>query len=226
MNVAVFTMGAADTKHSKSFTDIGQSKAGVSTVLCEATNPWPDCLKPKFSHLPLVFSERVVSLLESESIRGLKLTPAIAISASRSKREERPYFIVEPTAPPPDVRFRVYERTSGDQLKFVLECKDRAKDPHYLRYLETGPFPPRIQRVCNQDSFDSDFMRIPETESGTLGFGVMFCTRRVVELARREQWTNFCFTPIDSMGNMFADSREYPWPPELWYPAWQPKGPD
>lgn len=47
------------------------------------------------------------------------------------------------------------------------------------------------------------------------------CTRRIVELARQHQWTNFEFKPLDVRRDMPTEGINYlaeQWPPESWYP--------
>lgn len=67
-------------------------------------------------------------------------------------------------------------------------------------------------------------MAAPDTDSGTEIYGGFLCSRRVVEAAYREAWTNLAFVPIDSFGGMGGNVADNLWPPERWYPAWQPKG--
>lgn len=221
MSVNLFMMGSANTGKSKTYSGIHPSARGSKVARCSAKNKWPDCLTPQFSHLPLIISERVAGTLKREGVAGLSLVEVTATTRS-PLGDGRRYFIAEPVAPPPDIAFRLYEQTEEGRLSFILECCDRKNDPRYLEYINNAPVLPRVRRICKQANFSADFMQVPETESGTLGFGVFLCTRRIVELARKEKWTNFSFTPIDSLGSMWGDALDSPWPPELWYPPYQP----
>ncbi|MES2707411.1 MAG: hypothetical protein V4726_12510 [Verrucomicrobiota bacterium] len=52
--------------------------------------------------------------------------------------------------------------------------------------------------------------------------GQLLCSREVVELAHREQWTNAAFQPLDMPDRDYTDFRLRCWPPEKWYPRWHP----
>jgi len=52
--------------------------------------------------------------------------------------------------------------------------------------------------------------------------GSFWCSRKVLELAYREQWTNAAFQPVDLLEHNHTDFRLRCWPPEKWYPKWHP----
>jgi hypothetical protein len=53
-------------------------------------------------------------------------------------------------------------------------------------------------------------------------FGAMPCSKRVVDLAAKEKWTNVYFTLLTSIDSRRLDHLNGPWPPTTWYNPYEP----
>jgi hypothetical protein len=188
---------------------------------------WTDCLTPTLSHLPLVVSERVWKAVHRHGLTGLELMEVACVTQRSPKLrgiEHGRYFQATPYGTPPQFTYRVFERVSGRYL-FRFETTDKENDPRCKDFFLPHGFIPHTQRVPLQATADWDFMKVPDTANGMLVFGMILCSRRVVEIARDEGWTNFNFSPVDRLGTCIGDFRERPWPPEQWYPEDHPAEP-
>jgi hypothetical protein len=110
---------------------------------------------------------------------------------------------------------RVYEEIGGIyHFRFETENRD---DPR-LKFMAQR-FIQHSRFVPIRDSWDgSDFMVCDIYPSGRLPFGGFYCRRKVVEIAKREGWSNFNFVPAGRIDRSFGDFRDRPWPAKLWFP--------
>jgi hypothetical protein len=53
-------------------------------------------------------------------------------------------------------------------------------------------------------------------------YGIALCSRRVVDLAARDKWTNVMFKPVDAIDNYVPKHLNDPWPPESFYSEFEP----
>lgn len=188
-------------------------------ILAKGGSCWADCLTPDFSHLPLVFSDRVIQVVIANKLKGLdwmELECDVKKNRKLAQQGGVRYFQAPPSGASLRFTQRVFEKIGG-KYGFRFETSDR--NDQRLRYK-----PRHYVQFCPIDeSWDgSDFMIAGLHHGGLLPFGGFYCTRRVVELARREGWSNLSFTPADYIGVCGGDFRKRPWPPEQWYPANHP----
>ncbi|BCU78016.1 hypothetical protein [Luteolibacter sp. LG18] len=192
--------------------------------LTRKVKTWPDCLSPAVSHMPLIFSERVIEAIISQDLTGLTCTPvdfSYAPMTGDLVLPPQPYYRVNVEGAAPLLTYRVFEKVD-EQYVFRFETQDKQNDKRCKVFFRKDGFIPHIQRVrMNRDIPGDDFMRVPGADNGVLVFGEFFCSRRFVELAKARDFSNFSFTPLDSLDSMTSDFRKYTWPPETWYPTAQ-----
>lgn len=192
-------------------------------AICSSGKQWTDCLTPKISlGSGLVVSERIIDSILENNLSGVKIRQVNIDFSSMRKvplKTNSDYFIISPTGAPPPVFYRVFE-FSDEVFKYKFETGNPS-DPR-LKY-GAVEFTQQIQKVLIDPEWQGeDFMKVPNRTDGIALFGAFYCSRKVVEIARRESWSNFCFYPFDRMGSAFGDFRKFSWPPETWYPKNQP----
>jgi len=181
---------------------------------------WTDCLNPKLSSLGLIFSERVIDAITSEGLTGLRWAKVdFDLSEARglSKAPPCPYYMIRVTGRPPVLRYRIFERV-GENFELRFETSDKNTDPRW----KAKTFIPHTQTLRVEQGGGDAFMPVPDRTPSLLPFGAFYCSRRFVELAKKHDFSNFSFTPLDRIAPMPSDFRTYEWPPEKWYPMSQP----
>lgn len=182
---------------------------------------WSDILTPTNSSHGLMVSQRVIEDWAEAGILGYTVTPrAIRKVGSKALKLQKPkfYFEVEPEG---EVRFRYrfFERLDK-QFVFRFATDDPEGEPR-ARFMAEGYVQHQQLEPISETWDHRDLIKTPGHGRGGT-FGRCFCSRRLVELARRKQWSNFSFAPIDAVGCRGGDFRELPWPPERWYPENHP----
>ena len=204
----------------------GGAGPGIPVVTITGSyRSWTDCLSPEGSHLGLIFSERVMEALITEGLTGLKWS-VVDFDFSSAKGAARPprhaYYMVRLSGEAPVLSYRIFEKVEG-KYQFRFETRDKSSDPRCKVFYLPGGFIPHIQTIRLDDSGEGDdFMPVPGRTPALFSFGSFYCSRRFVELAKKHDFSNFSFTPIDRISPMVRDFRTYDWPPENWYPASQP----
>lgn len=179
---------------------------------------WTDFLNPITSHAPVLCSQRVFNVIHQEKLQGIELIPVTLKHEKKSTVLSPPcnFYWLIPTG-----------KVLGCLIKaYALENKN------YVHLFTTdNPSDGRLSRgastlVCRSipiyDQWDgSDIIKFREDQFA--GGGMMYCSRRFVEIAYRQKWSNLWVTPFDCIQGYFEDLRDLPWPPELWYPPNEPR---
>jgi hypothetical protein len=181
---------------------------------------WPDCIGPWASHGPLLFSERVVASAQESGVSGL--------IARRAKLE----FLKAKTQNPTDPPWDYYAIEVSGEMDFAIEVFERIESKGAIlgykrRYVTKNCDDPRL-RYCAQGFFNyKRFLPRKDAWDGcdcfrgqAMGFlfGAFGCTRRFLELAHENRWTNIAFGLLDSLDGGNVDHLTRSWPPESWTP--------
>lgn len=168
---------------------------------------------------PFYVSKRVIEAIEKAE---LKAWSAIAAGFEVTNRNgeflrKEAFFRIIPLGEAPACTVENWrEIRNGNQLTGYEKHADQSKEAR------SRQDPDRVvaRLIPMLETWDgNDFM----FEPGGATFGGSFlCSRKVMELAHREQWTNAAFQPLDLIGRNFTDFRLRCWPPEKWYPKWHP----
>jgi hypothetical protein len=166
---------------------------------------WPDCMQDLASIPGLLLSQRVVEVLRAECTGILDFQPARVIQNTCAKlRTEPPLYF--------------YMNIAGRIDIDPVASEVTGPEPCSGCYVRDGYFEAR-RLVPVRESWDgSDLFKIRN-----LGTGQIYCSRRVVELARRERWTNLNIQPMDTETRFSyrfegIDYLGEKWPPDNWYP--------
>jgi hypothetical protein len=198
---------------------------------------WLDCV-PYISggtaHY-LIISERVVDSLIKNGARGfalfltdIKLNPA----GKKAPRNLGEYYIMLTIGKPLAYLYRLYlTYCEGDvnHVELLFETRDRNEiEERRKLYSEkkievpgTLPSLPAMPIPILSSWDGSDFLLSGRNPV------FMLCSRKIVELAHKESWTNFTFKPVSNFGTTDHRFEELPWPPETWPPNtnWYPAPP-
>jgi hypothetical protein len=178
----------------------------------------PACIGPFQSGGPLLFREDIVRKIEEENLSGLVAKPVEVVKLNGKKVFDRSlpvYFSVKALGKM-ITTVKIYRRAESE---YIYEYSAPSlNDPNVQATLrDYGRFVPRI--IPQESEWDgTDFFNIQYQR----GEGEINCTRRFVELAHEEKWDNLYFQQIDNLRPRTADFETFPWPPELWYPNYQP----
>jgi hypothetical protein len=178
----------------------------------------PACIGPTQSGGPLLLREDVVRKIEQERLSGLiaKEIEVVKLNGKKSFDRELPGYFWVTAGGRMATTVEVYQRTEGEyQFQFSASGLNDPKVQESSR--DYGRFPTRI--IPDETKWDgSDFFNIEYKRP----FAEINCTRRFVELAHRQKWDNMYFLQLDNLRPRGADFKTFPWPPELWYPPYQP----
>ncbi len=182
------------------------SSEGWSCVVDEGTY-WPDVLGAASSPIHAV-SARVVRALEDEAASGFEVCP-MHLAEVRGRRlahlPEPEYFYLNVTGA---VDIDLAAGGIGD-VPACPECFQQIPEGHK----------PAHRHVPIAGTWDgADFVR-----TRNLPNLLTFCTRRIVELARRDRWSNLRIDPMDIGSHNYGLWAGVPflaerWPPASWYP--------
>lgn len=172
----------------------------------EKGTQWPDAVGSGGSGPRFFVSERVVDGLKAVAKTSFRPHPMeIADVTSKRLRELKPpkYFYLELLG-----RIDIELRASG--------------------LCESAPCPECFKSPVIEEA--TGYVPKPETWDGQALFSIrnypiaaFFCTEEVLELARKDRWSNFSFQPMDvvrkhSYGWRGVDYLGRKWPPKRWYP--------
>lgn len=200
---------------------IQQYQGKVYMRLVSKGRTWMDFTTPRSSSTPLLCSERVVQALAQESATGYKAI-RVEFWTKLCKKMDAPcpYYIILPTGQPYLCRSKYY---TGSQSE------------HRYVFLDESPDEPRYRSLGdNKDWIYSKRVPRPETWDGSdfnvlaIGhpvgiYGLTWCSRRIVDVAAREKWTNVMFQPVDAIDNYVPNHLKEPWPPASFYSAFEPE---
>lgn len=182
-------------------------RVGVASCDIERGAAWTDAIgNPNWSLI--LFSERVLS--------GLTDIGASGISPLEVRIREVRSETLRALSAPSYYYFNVAGRIDVDLEASGLGGVERC--PVCFRVL-AGRHPQARRFVPRHETWDgADVFSIRNSPNSML-----FCTRRVLELARRDRWTNFRFEPMDVVRDHATqwggiDYLGPTWPPEIWYP--------
>jgi|GEM_PF-6407151 len=182
--------------------------SGEVTCIIDSGTSWWDFIFS--SSMNFLVSEKVVDGLDSINATGFTPIP-VRITAVCSKKLR--------VLPEPNLFFLdVHGRMEVD-----MQTHDRlwAERCSHCRRLLLGNFSGELVRyVPRPETWDGSdlFVTISDMIRGS-----RHCTRRILELARRERWTNCRFNPMDVHRDHSTrwngiDYLGKQWPPEQWYP--------
>ncbi|MDB5357076.1 MAG: hypothetical protein JWN24_3529 [Phycisphaerales bacterium] len=177
---------------------------GVGRAEIETGTQWPDVIGTGLGPSPM-FSQRVVSTLHEQKVRGFEEQPVEIYRINDARLR---------ALPPP--RYYYFKLIGKIEVDVEAVGAPREKLCPGCRRMQPGV---NIRR----------FLPLPDTWDGSDIFamsnapGSVCCTERVLLLARREQWTNCRFEPIDvaqrhSTSWEGVDYLGAAWPPTRWYP--------
>jgi hypothetical protein len=194
----------------------------IDVCLATAGRKWMDFLSPKYSYSPLLCSERVVEALISANLTGFKaLSTRLDPPVKKTIEPPWPYYWLIPTGLPYQWSNKLYSGSQkAHKYKFVFESADQDE----LRSFERGRADHLyLKRIPVEKSWDgSDFNRFTDQESvGIMGYTL--CSRRVLDLAAREKWTNVGFYAFGTVERNKLDHLEGPWPPKSFYSKYEPE---
>jgi len=194
----------------------------IDVLLATAGRKWMDFLTPKYSYSPLLCSQRVVDSMIRAKLTGFKaLLTCLEPPEKKQIAPPCPYYWLIPTGKPYRWTTKLY---SGSQ-----------KTHKYLNHFESDDgIAIREYKLSNKDcvyekrtpieqSWDgNDFNRYMEDVCvGVMGFTL--CSRRVVDLAASEKWTNIEFSPFLALEPVRIDHLNGVWPPKSFYSKYEPE---
>lgn len=203
--------------------DSWKTKGIPKVTILKSGTKWMDCLLNEGLTSAVVVSQKVIDSIIAHKLTGLEITPVyleIPKANKRIKTSPFNYYEIFPQGKSLKFLYRVFQRIGkgyGKDIKYVF--KEESINKEELQMGEDTYILP-IPILSEWDR--NDFIPIREGKRN----GSMYCSRRVVEIAKEDNWSNFEFRLIDSVGNdNCMDFREKTWPPETWYPPNQPEGP-
>lgn len=180
-------------------------------------NRWPEVLPPFGCGDPMAFREDLVEVIESSGLTGFKFRririkgwPPLPLLVRRRPR----YYCLEPKGSL-EHHLRIYAKV-GEGFRFLAEARDFSDPILPALRKQYGEY--SVRRMPDLDSWNgSDCILGRE-----YGHGEFYATIEFVELVRKMNWRGLCADPMDSLGGIYQDICDRPWPPSLWYPDWQP----
>jgi hypothetical protein len=180
---------------------------GNGTLRLRGGKQWSDLVRTWGTHGPhFVISQRVKDSLDSIECRGVRwFTTAAQIDAG-------------PRGAPPNYYWLAVDGRIETDLVRSPPMPREERCPSCDAVLEC-PKPPQKFEPLAATWDGSDFFKIANYRSHYVGV-----SRRVLELARFQRWTNCRFTPFDVYRRhaIYWDGIDYlgkTWPPDAWYPV-------
>lgn len=177
---------------------------------------WSDVLTPGNSTHGLIVSRRVVESWINAGVEGFSLVPRVIrkVKSSALCKDVAPLYFEVIAKGKILCRYRFFEKTS-DGYQFRFETENPSAEPR-TRFMAEG-YIQYHQLVPIQDSWDGGDLICLPGQDRMGAFGRCFCSRRIVEVAKERQLSNFAFSPMDAVERFGGDFRDLPWPPEIWY---------
>lgn len=189
-------------------------------ILMSKGKKWTDFLSTRNSASPLLCAERVVEAIAGEKLNGYKAVPVKLFARIGVKVSPPwPYYWIIPTGASYRCRAKYYLGSQRDhRYVFVDESPDEPRGRSSGSCTEYIYF----KRIPRPETWDgNDFNRY--TINDPVGvYGVTLCSRRVVNLAARDKWTNVSFQPVDAVDNYIPNHLKEPWPPLSFYSEFEP----
>jgi len=200
---------------------IDEYKGVIYIMLQKKGRKWMDFVTPRDSSAPLVCSLRVVQALAEAGLTGYRAYPVEFLSDPGKKLESPcPYYMIIPTGACYRSRTKYYLGSQRDHQYVFLD-----ESPDEPRFRTTADFKDSIysKRIPRPETWDgSDFNRWTANQP-VGGYGIALCSRRVVDLAARDKWTNVMFQPVDAIDNYVPKHLKEPWPPASFYSEFEPE---
>jgi len=186
---------------------------------------WMDFLTPRNSHSPLLCSQRVLDSIKKAAFTGFKAF-SVKLHAPKGKTMNQPwaYYWIIPTAPAYQRRLRTLTGLDFPNLfEFLTYGRSSEMQVAYANQMCAEPETYEVTKIIpDSASWDgSDFNQM-NSYCVAGDFGSMPCSRRVVDLAATEKWTNVYFTLLTSLDRRRLDHLKGPWPPATWYNPYEP----
>lgn len=202
---------------------IQQYSGKVYMRLISKGRKWMDFTTPRSSSTPLLCSERVVQALAKEDATGYQAIRVEFWSKLWKKIEAPcPYYIILPVGQPYLCRARYY---TGSQSENRYAFLDESPDEPIYRSRAEGNITDWIysKSIPRPETWDGSDFNIIGIGMPVGIYGLTYCSRRIVDLAARDKWTNIKFKPIDAIDNYVPDHLEEPWPPASFYSEFEPE---
>lgn len=186
---------------------------------------WMDFLTPRNSHSPMLCSQRVLDSIKKASFTGYKAL-SVKLHAPKGKIMDQPwaYYWIIPTAPAYQRSLRALTGLDIPNLfGFLTYGRPSESQTAYAHEMCAAPEAYNVTKITpDPASWDgSDFNQM-NSYCVAGDFGSMPCSRRVVDLAAKEKWTNVYFTLLTSIDRRRLDHLNGPWPPTTWYNPYEP----
>jgi hypothetical protein len=196
----------------------------VTVGLQTVGRKWMDFLSPRNDYSPMLCSQRVLDSLIREGITGYRHVSTALYKSGKKIVPPWNYYWIIPTGQPYRRRVRLY---TGSQMKGTYKFIHEAED-----WMDKEQRPVTKSKVTGEhlyakcipvaESWDgSDFSKFTDSEPVN-GRGMTYCSRRVLDLAVQEKWTNIVFSCVDAMDPFRIPHRKGPWPPVAWYSKFEP----
>jgi hypothetical protein len=193
----------------------------VRLFLRKNGNKWTDFLSTIASGSPLLCSERVVEAIAAAKLTGYKVVSVkLFPRLGPAIKPPWPYYWIVPTG--------AWYRC---RAKYYLGCQD---DHRYV-FVDESPDEPRgrssgsstdsiyFKRIPRPETWDGNDFNYYTPTSPVGVYGITLCSRRVVDLAARNKWTNVIFQPVDAVDNYAPNHLKEPWPPASFYSEFEPE---
>lgn len=184
---------------------------------------WMDFLTPKLSHSPLLCSQRVLDAIRKSGLTGYKAV-TVKLHPPSSKKLNQPweYYWLIPTAPTYEFEYRFYRGSAHhNSYNFMFQTDVYSDSRIENADLQPGEYI-YFRAIPKIETWDRSDFNMCRGDTPTGVFGMMFCGRKVVDLAAKEKWTNVSFCPIDTFIPFTIDHLGKSWPPESWYSPNEP----
>ena len=192
--------------------DILNAFGVIQIILATKGRKWMDFVPGREFFSPVLCSDRVVRALGEGGFTGYKaLSTVFYLNNGKTCEPPCPYFWLVPTGLPPRVKYSWYSGTIENRYQELVHESENVRDIHLLPN-QTGENYTMKTDLDLLTLDDSDFNQFTELEPLSLG-GAFRCSRRVVELAAKEKWTNVRFTS----GNVLIPHLEDRWCPKGFY---------
>ncbi len=232
-----FTMRPADNGSSPvvegAFEDVGKMRFGISEqealklstpvdiYIKRSGRKWMDFLSMEGGQSTMLISEKILANLKTARLKGYKALPT-KLHFPRDKTIDQPwaYFWLLPTGRPYQRKYRLYIGSQRDhQYQFVFASTDLDA----CRKFRKATYVPYTQSIPMEESWDGkDFNWVTETQVQCPGSGSIYCSRRVLDLAAQEKWTNVIFSPFGAVEGHKIDLQG-PWPPASFFSPYEPE---
>jgi hypothetical protein len=194
----------------------------INVYLMTIGRKWMDFLTPRLSQSPLLCSERVLNGMLSANLTGFRaLLTRLHPPGKKAISPPWNYYWIIPTGLPYQFSKKLYRGSQKiHQYKFVFESADL--DECRRQSLASKEFL-YSKRIPIEETWDGkDFNRLTKEDPvGSAGYTL--CSRRVLDLAARDKWTNIQFAPFDRVDPFPIDHLNGPWPPKSFYSKYEPQ---